>query len=373
MSFVSTESFDSYSNGDNINTKSGGSGWAGNWVVGSGTWTVTTAQHHDGTNSLTSATFGSHVYRAVQPQTVGEMSFYMRRDTNTTKAWYLNLCDSTTLGAGTKVVVGMEVGNIVAYDNSTQRILVSSFNANQWYKIKIKYGHVSNKFAVSIDDGAYSADYAFSFGGTGAITYAQFYEGAGGSGTHNVWIDEITPVTPPQAVYVSHGDEDGVGYDASHVRLGQPFTVSNTSAVTSVDAYYLAKNGSPTDNVLCDIYSDSGGSPGSILETSSTSIDSSTLPARGTVGPQTFTFAGTTTLTAGTTYWLVFRRSGSVSANFAWYGIGNTAIPFSVYHYYNGTNWSSTGSAGYNMDFALYGTAGGGAIATLPTLMLMGV
>lgn len=197
MAWLGTDSFESYANGNNLNTLNGGSGWSAAWSVSAGTWSITNATAAAGTTlSATSSSPGGYVNRNVASTTAGEVTMYMRKD-GTNGAFYLNLCTSGSgAGANSRVIMGMETANIVAYDNGTQRILVPSFTTSTWYKITVKYGHVSNKFAVSINDGAYSADYAYSFGGSGAITNFQIYEGAGGTPSQ-FYFDQIAPYSAP--------------------------------------------------------------------------------------------------------------------------------------------------------------------------------
>lgn len=69
------------------------------------------------------------------------------------------------------------------------------------------------------------------------------------------------------------------------------------------------KVGSPTDNVVFAIYSDSSGSPGSSLASVSTSGSAlgTSCSSPASIG------AITVSLTAGTTYWVVVERSGALS------------------------------------------------------------
>lgn len=94
-------------------------------------------------------------------------------------------------------------------------------------------------------------------------------------------------------------------------RVAQSFTLAEdvddwTVAVIGVR---VGKTGSPSDNLICELRADSAGSPGALLD--SASIAGSALPERVTWVE--FTLANTQTLTFGTTYWIVLRRSGSNS------------------------------------------------------------
>ena len=93
-------------------------------------------------------------------------------------------------------------------------------------------------------------------------------------------------------------------------QIAQSFQIDSDTAWNLYTAEIKARRiGTPSDNLTVAIYNDSSGSPGSAIETA-TVVGSS-------VGTQTawvsFTFAGTTTLSTSTTYWLVVNRSSSQS------------------------------------------------------------
>jgi hypothetical protein len=67
--------------------------------------------------------------------------------------------------------------------------------------------------------------------------------------------------------------------------------------------------GSPSDNLVCELRSDSGGNPGTLLD--SASLAGSAIPTE--MSWVEFTLSNTDALTYGTTYWIVLRRSGSNS------------------------------------------------------------
>ena len=193
MAWTATESFESYADGNNLDTLNGGSGWNGAWAVGSGTWTVSNLQAQGGTLSGRHSTnvADQFAYRPVSSITSGELSYYIRTSA-TGLSQYINLSASASHATLIKILGGFEATNIVFYDNLTQQTQVTGYNANQWYKIKIKFGEVVDTYKVSIDDGSYSAQYAYYNGGTGAITHCHFYRGGG---TADFFFDTIAPVS----------------------------------------------------------------------------------------------------------------------------------------------------------------------------------
>src|SRR5258708_2944590 len=74
---LATENFDSYSNGDNIFGKAGGSGWSANWndLGGAGSSEITNTQAQSGTLSMTPNS-GHNPYRDFTQVDVGSIDFY---------------------------------------------------------------------------------------------------------------------------------------------------------------------------------------------------------------------------------------------------------------------------------------------------------
>lgn len=103
-----------------------------------------------------------------------------------------------------------------------------------------------------------------------------------------------------------------VGSRGRITKVGQSFQLGG-------DGGWLLKNvslrmqkvGSPADNVVVKLRSDSGGDPGTVLDTATVAASDVTA----SMGWVTINFAGgTVALATGTTYWLVVERSGAASA-----------------------------------------------------------
>lgn len=125
-----------------------------------------------------------------------------------------------------------------------------------------------------------------------------------------------------------------LGDISDRTKNAQSFTVPSNFTLDTVATYFDGSDGSPADNVQILLASDSSGSPGSTLATGSY-----TTPADSAWATTTLSYS----LTSGTTYWLVWSRSGSLDgSNFRrMYGTtlssysGNAAV-------YNGSSWSNT-------------------------------
>lgn len=96
----------------------------------------------------------------------------------------------------------------------------------------------------------------------------------------------------------------------------QAIKILPRSAVTSTQILvYLKKEAAPVDNLTLEIQGDSGGSPDGTAITNGTSNTIGGGAVTTTAFTlQTFNFASAFSLTSGTTYWIVFKRSGAVDA-----------------------------------------------------------
>ena len=192
MAWTATDTFESYSNGLTLAAAAGGSGWNGNWTIGNGTWTASSLQAKNGTLSgrMSVGSGTGYINRAVTSITTDSLQYYILA-TATNVSHYINLsAGAPAAGGSSKVLGGFETPNIIFYDNGTQRNVLSTFVANQWYKVTIAFNGVANTYTVQIDSGTVFGPYAYSFAGTGAITNVQFYSG----GNVEFFMDDIGPV-----------------------------------------------------------------------------------------------------------------------------------------------------------------------------------
>lgn len=118
-------------------------------------------------------------------------------------------------------------------------------------------------------------------------------------------------------------------------------------AVTASTLYAtIFKVNAPTDNILVEIQSDNAGSPSGTAITNGTSngVAGSGLSTTDSTY-QTFTFASAFTLSADTSYWVVFKRSSTLS-NTDYYVIGSfdasSDYASFVGKYYDGASWASS-------------------------------
>jgi len=117
-------------------------------------------------------------------------------------------------------------------------------------------------------------------------------------------------------------------------RIGQSFTLLTPLTVAQV-AVPVGKVGSPSDNFLCEIWSNSASAPSIALQ--AISVTGADLLANAQPW-RWFTF-NSLALPAGT-YWIVVRRSGSVDPD-DYYSLGMTDVGNATCKVWNGSAWIS--------------------------------
>lgn len=147
-----------------------------------------------------------------------------------------------------------------------------------------------------------------------------------------------------------------------------PFTPTTTSTLTGADLALSAFSGVSPLNVF--IESNSGGTPGAILDTLTQVGSYSAYPTTSVVN---FTCSGAcSTLNAGTTYWIVAQQTNTANTSYWMYSFNDTGT-----WYYNEVNsatgpWT-TATAGNNFSaFDVTGTPSTSPVPEPASLALLG-
>lgn len=133
---------------------------------------------------------------------------------------------------------------------------------------------------------------------------------------------------------------------------GGGFVAGSSYTLTSVDVY-LAKLGSPSFTISCEIWSQSGTDPSAKISTGTSNSFNATSDL--TTSEAAYTFTGmTASITSGTTYYimLICSSTADVSNNVLWYR--NSASANQIDTSPDGTTWS-TQSSTRRCKFATYG------------------
>lgn len=156
--------------------------------------------------------------------------------------------------------------------------------------------------------------------------------------------------------------EEEVGYSATVWNRAQTFKATFSSV--GIIKVKVKKTGTPTDNLECKIYATSGGTPTTLLYTATNTIPASSLTTSMTV--QSFNFTGVN-LTVGTTYAIVFARSGAADSTNRYTITSDNTNPYA-----DGTSWQQTSmgswtqQTGIDLYFEVHPSSGGCSVVWNP-------
>lgn len=191
-----TDDFDSYTNGNNLDTLNGGSGFTGAWVVNAGTYTITTAQSDSAPNSVLTQTGGAEpdASRTFTSTTDGDEITVALRADSTANNQQIVFSDGTTYRC---YVTFLHTGAINLMGVSTGL----SWTTNTWYSVKTQFDYTNDRCRISVDGAAYTSYQNFN-GTTAGMTKLSITVGNDAGGTHSYWFDSIagvgtTPTTTP--------------------------------------------------------------------------------------------------------------------------------------------------------------------------------
>ncbi len=150
------------------------------------------------------------------------------------------------------------------------------------------------------------------------------------------------------------GYPTGIGGNASTLALNSAtnqiwlalqVVLDQTKTLSKVKLFLSAKTGSPTAaGCTCDLYSDTGGIPNASTEGP---ISADSVPAAGNW--MQWTFAGTSSLVAGTPYWFVWKNStGTPGSNFPTYRWAGTSTGTAAMPIGSASNISTAPLYGWN-------------------------
>lgn len=175
--------------------------------------------------------------------------------------------------------------------------------------------------------------------GTSAAAYFAFDRNAAGvlGDSYVTFTENLTFEAggDPGIVTILSGTDDTtpvpIGDTTATQARGQRFVAG---PLLTQATFHPTKSGSPSDNLIVEIQSDSGGVPsGTVVGTVATYSGATA----GGIKTENVSIA----LTSGNTYWLVFRRSGAIDAANYYYINAGTNLGWASSYVYNGTTWGT--------------------------------
>lgn len=283
-------------------------------------------------------------------------------------------------GQGIELVSGCDENDIdgLFVSNTSDGVKLTATSDRNHIKgiYKSNGGYGINIAASSCDDNTIDVP---TFSGNSSGTYSD-----SGTNTNIVFSTAINNIeflagealSANQAVFLATGSTtdvtlvditsdtgtENVGDSNNRLRIAQSFSLAAASVVNKVVGR-IFKDGSPADNMVASIQADSSGVP------SGTPLISASV-AGASIGTSaaniTFSFSTPLNLSASTTYWLVFERSGSVdSSNF--YRINsNNGNPYAdgVAKNYNANTpaWETLNTVNHDLRVSLFKTFTSGRV-----------
>ena len=183
------EQFDGYTNGDDLASKNGGSGWSAAWSISTGgAFLVTNAQSVSSPNSVkTTNTAAPFATRAFASQSAGTIYVSVRPESGINNHNFVGVDDTP---GNTKVIVDFYSDNNIQYYNGTSYVSFGTWSANTWYRIGIQWdnaGH-ANQARYNIDNGAWTS-WANANGTFSSISGFYIYSPSTSGG--HIFIDDI--------------------------------------------------------------------------------------------------------------------------------------------------------------------------------------
>ena len=135
----------------------------------------------------------------------------------------------------------------------------------------------------------------------------------------------------------------------THLRLGQTFTPTRDSVVTSI-VVKMGRVNNPSDNIVAKLYTVEGGVPKTLISAATNYIGGSSVIETSQSAITSYTncvfYFNSVNLSANTTYAFVIERTGPINVTNYYYVLtGGDTYPGGSLVHYNGTVWESTPSS----------------------------
>lgn len=266
---AATENFDSYSNGSNLDTLNGGSGWAGAWTHGSesaGAFTIDNSQSISSPNSVAFSTSAQTIgvtYGRQFASAISTGTFYV--------SWMIGASPSNVRdvslgpnGTGNFIILQRNNNGYMQYFNGATYSNLFAWTSDTWYRIGIQWDNANHPNQARFD--------ASSIGGTEGdiapwtawtnvngnfsdINFVGMYNPGTGQ-TNPDWIDDISayttypPITgsgtinrlakftAPNTIGDSLLSDDGSNVGIGTTTPGSLFSIGNIANFTSATSSF---------------------------------------------------------------------------------------------------------------------------------------
>lgn len=206
------EQFDSYSNGNNLDTLNGGSGWNGAWARNTQNAALLTVSNAQSVSTANSLLFSTSVFSTAQDyqrqfgSAISSGTFYLSWRTTGTQTNVKNINLANGSGGNNIILQHMHTGNKLQYFNGGGYTDLFSFTNDTWYRIGIQIDAVGNankaRYNVSSNGGTEGdivpwTAYTSANGTWANINYITFYNAGSASSDYIDDISDTYTITPP--------------------------------------------------------------------------------------------------------------------------------------------------------------------------------
>lgn len=171
--WLSTDNFDSYTVGNDLNGGAGGSGWTGNWTQGTAAVTIQPAPAggQGGNAAFVNADPNFTYSRTFADLSAGIFSFRFWMSTNTPADAIFFIVDEGTGGTAARGMVSVDVDGFVKIWDGTGRFNLGPYTASTWHTVTGEFDDAAqpNKFRAKLNDGGFSSWYPVANGGAYAV------------------------------------------------------------------------------------------------------------------------------------------------------------------------------------------------------------
>ena len=148
-----------------------------------------------------------------------------------------------------------------------------------------------------------------------------YNENVTSNGAHAILVGADTPQTSSASNVTASTGTHNFGDTGSNTYISQPFTWCNINDGGQNYPCYLEipfnAVGSPTGNITCKLYTDNGGVPGTLMDTSVYTASAANINSYSLGNPTTFRFwfEGRQAFTAGSVYHIVLQYLGTIDGS----------------------------------------------------------
>lgn len=202
MAWVAEEDFDSYTNGNDLNGKSGGSGWSAAWSGGTA-FDISNAQSYDSPNSCITTNADQNISRSLTSATTSGTLYFAVKCTAMASDFQVDF----KVGASAAFRFSFRNTDNIEILGAVTTVYNSAFSTSLWYLWEVVYNGTTADIRIHDGTSWGATSSALAYGTTGDVTQIAFNGGA----SQTCYVDKITATNPLVSAAVPSMATLGVG------------------------------------------------------------------------------------------------------------------------------------------------------------------